>query len=149
MYTLIHAILGYFFLLLMVRILARRPGAQMTPFEFVLIFLLGGVIILSTVGDDRSITNCYGGVIAICLMHRLVGKVKQQSPRLGRLVDGTPILLLKDGQWQVTAMKAVRIDDMDVMAAAREKGIKTLEDIKYAVLERNGAISVIEKKEKA
>jgi uncharacterized membrane protein YcaP (DUF421 family) len=146
MYTLIHAIIGYFFLLLIVRIFARRPGAQMTPFEFVLIFLIGGVIILSTAGDDRSITNCYGAVIVICLMHRLVGQVKQHSPRLGRIIDGTPVLLLKDGQWQVTSMKGVRIDDTDVMAAAREKGIKTLNDIKYAVLERNGAITVIERK---
>ncbi len=88
MYTLLHAVLGYFFLTLMIRVLARRPGAQMTPFEFVLVFLVGGVIILATVGDDRSITNCYGGVIAICLMHRLVGTLKQRSPRLASIIDG-------------------------------------------------------------
>ena len=50
MSTVIHAIVGYFFLLLAVRVLSRRPGSQMTPFEFVIVFLMGGVIILSTVG---------------------------------------------------------------------------------------------------
>ena len=51
MYTILHAIAGYFFLLLTVRVLSRRPGGQMTPFEFVIVFLMGGVIILSTVGN--------------------------------------------------------------------------------------------------
>jgi uncharacterized membrane protein YcaP (DUF421 family) len=145
MYTLVHAVLGYCFLLVIVRVLARRPGAQMTPFEFVLIFLLGGIIILSTVGDDRSMTNCYGGVIAICLLHRLVGAMKQKSARFADLVDGTPIVLLKDGQWQSPSIKQAHVDDADVMASAREKGVKTLNDIKYAVLERNGGISIIKK----
>jgi len=146
MYTLLHAVLGYFFLTLMIRILARRPGAQMTPFEFVLVFLVGGVIILATVGDDHSITNCYGGVIAICLMHRLVGRLKQRSPRWADIIDGKPILLLQNGEWQTSSMKQAHVDDMDVMAAAREKGVRTLDDIKYAVLERNGGISIIKKK---
>src|SRR5436305_14668167 len=145
MYTLLHAVFGYFFLTLMIRVLARRPGAQMTPFEFVLVFLVGGVIILATVGDDRSITNCYGGVIAICLMHRLVGRLKQKSARWADLIDGKPILLLQNGEWQTSSMKQAHVDDMDVMAAARGKGIRTLDQIKYAVLERNGGISLIKK----
>jgi len=145
MYTLVHAVIGYFFLLLMVRVLARRPGAQMTPFEFVLVFLVGGVIILATVGDDRSMTNCYGGVIIICMMHHLMGKLKQKSEWWGRMIDGTPILLVKDDEWQTTSVNMTRVDDMDVMAAARAKGIKRLDQIKYAVLERNGAISIIKK----
>jgi uncharacterized membrane protein YcaP (DUF421 family) len=98
MATLIHAVLGYFFLLLVVRTLARRPGAQMTPFEFVLIFLIGGVIILATAGEDRSITNCYGAVFIICLMHRLMNHLKMRSKRLGAIIDATPVVLLKDGQ---------------------------------------------------
>ena len=145
MYTLLHAVLGYFFLVLVVRLLARRPGAQMTPFEFVLIFLMGGVIILATAGDDHSLTNCFGGVIAICLMHRLLAKMKQRWPRLGVIVDGTPIVLLNNGQWQAQSMQGLRVSDMDVIAAARTKGIKSFDQIKYAVLERNGGISIIKK----
>jgi uncharacterized membrane protein YcaP (DUF421 family) len=146
MYTLLHAVLGYLFLTLMIRVLARRPGAQMTPFEFVLVFLVGGVIILATVGDDHSMTNCYGGVIAICLMHRLVGILKQRSPWWADIIDGKPILLLQNGEWQASSMKQAHVDSMDVMAAARDKGLRTLDEIKYAVLERNGGISIIKKK---
>jgi len=117
----------------------------MTPFEFVLVFLVGGVIILATVGDDHSITNCYGGVVAICLMHRLVNRAKLKWPRFADLVDGKPILLLQNGQWQVGSMRQANIDDIDVMAAARGKNIRNFDEIKYAVLERNGAITLIKK----
>jgi uncharacterized membrane protein YcaP (DUF421 family) len=146
MYTIIHAILGYFFLLLTVRVLTRRPGGQMTPFEFVIVFLIGGVVILSTVGDDRSITNCVCAVITIGLMHGLVSWVKTQSPRLGAIIDGTPLVILKDDQWEDELMKGMRLDANDVMAAARTKGLKDLSKIKYAILERNGTISIIKKK---
>ena len=146
MSTLIHAVIGYVFLLFTIRILARRPGAQMTPFEFVLIFLVGGVIILSTEGDDHSNTNCYGAVIIICMLHRLTGKLKQISRRAGMIIDGMPVVLLQKDQWQAQSMKSKGVQDTDVMAAARDKGLKTLDQIKYAVLERNGSISIIKKK---
>ncbi len=119
----------------------------MTPFEFVLIFLMGGVIILATAGDDRSMTNCFGGVITIGLMHRTVFVVKQRYPRLGAIIDGTPILLLENGQWQTNDMRKARVQDTDVMASARTKGVKTLDQIQYAILERNGAISIIQKED--
>lgn len=145
MITLIHAIFGYLFLVLIVRVLARRPGAQMTPFEFVLVFLIGGIIILTTVANDISITNCFGAVVVICLMHRLISHLKQRFPRMGAWVDGAPVVVLKDGQWQTESMDAMRIDDADVMAAARSKGVRTLDQIKYAIVERNGAISIIKR----
>jgi uncharacterized membrane protein YcaP (DUF421 family) len=145
MHTIIHAVISYFFLLLTVRILSRRPGAQMTPFEFVLIFLIGGVAILATVGDDRSETNSVCAVVAVALMHRSVAGLKQRYRRIAAMVDGTPLVLLKDGKWQTETMKQMRIQDDDVMAAARTKGMKSLNEIKYAILERNGALSVIKK----
>jgi uncharacterized membrane protein YcaP (DUF421 family) len=146
MYTIIHAILGYLFMVLTVRVLSRRPGATMTPFEFVLVVLIGGVVILETVGDDHSIVNCFGAIITIAFMHRMLTSLKYHYPGLGVLVDGTPIVLIKNGQWQLDMMKSMRIDDSDVMAAARTKGIKTLQEIKYAILERNGAITLVAKK---
>jgi uncharacterized membrane protein YcaP (DUF421 family) len=145
MHTIIYAVISYFFLLLTVRILSRRPGAQMTPVEFVLVFLVGGVAILATVGDDRSETNSVCAVMAVALMHRTVAGLKQRYRRVAAIVDGTPLVILKDGQWQTETMEKMRIHDDEVMAAARTKGIKTLGEIKYAILERNGALSVIKK----
>jgi uncharacterized membrane protein YcaP (DUF421 family) len=145
MVTILHAVFGYLFLLLIVRVLSRRPGGQLTLFEFVIVFLIGGVIILSTVGKDRSITNCATAILTIGLMHRLVSAVKGRYPRVAAIVDGTPLTLLKNGEWQLEVMKGMRIDREDVMAAARGKGLTSIHDVAYAVLERNGGISIIRK----
>jgi uncharacterized membrane protein YcaP (DUF421 family) len=141
--TVLHALVGYFYLLLTIRVLRRRPGAQLTPPEFVLIFLIGGVIILATVGNDRSETNSIGAVLTVGLTHRLVSWAKHRFPKVGLVVDGTPLLLRADGEWRTDVMKIMSVTTDDVMAAARTQGIKTAADIDYAVLERNGAVSVI------
>jgi hypothetical protein len=85
----------------MVRVLSRRPGGQLTLFEFVIVFLIGGVIILSTVGKDRSITNCATAILNVGLLHWGVSAIKSKFPRFGAVADGTPLTLLKNGEWQV------------------------------------------------
>ena len=145
MATVIHAIFGYLFLLFIVRVLSRRPGGQLTLFEFVIVFLIGGVIILATVGSDRSITNCGTAILTVGFMHWLVSRIKGQFPRFGEIVDGTPLVLLKNGEWQLETMTGMRIDREDVMAAARGKGVHSIHEVQYAILERNGAISIISK----
>ncbi len=148
MYTIVHAIAGYFFLLFVVRILSRRPGGQLTPFEFVIVFLIGGLIILATVGDDKSATNCIGAILTIGLMHRITAQVRARSRRISTVIDGVPMILLGNGEWHTEAMHGMRIDDQDVMAMARAKGIRNFEGIKYAVLERVGSISIIADEDK-
>lgn len=143
MYTIAHAIIGYIILLLVVRVLTRRPGGQLTPFEFVIVFLIGGVIILATVGDDRSVTNCVCAILTIGLMHRTTARIRALSSRISRSFDGVPLVLLNRGRWHVEAIEGMRLKDDDVMAAARGKGLRDLSEIRYAVLERVGAISIL------
>ena len=142
-----RAIFGYCFLVLMVRIVGRRPGKQLTPFEFVLIFFMGGVTLTPMVGDDRSLTNALLTIASIAVTHFVLSWLKQVSPAVGRIIDGTPLVLLDKGEWQTETLAKTAIQDSDVMGTARDQGIKSLEEIEYAVLERNGEISVIPKEE--
>ena len=84
-------------------------------------------------------------IMTVGLMHRSVAWLKGKSPRFGAIVDGTPLVVVKDGQWQLEVMRGMRIDPEDIMAAARAKQIDSVFAIKYAVLERNGTISVIKR----
>jgi len=141
----IRAFLGYLFLLLIVRVVGRRPGKQLTPFEFVLIFFIGGLALTGIVGDERSFTNAACQIITLGVAHYVVSWGRSRSPRFARIIDGTPLVLLKDGRWQASTMRQMRIADDDVMFAARDRGVKTLQDIDTAMLERNGDISVLSK----
>ncbi len=145
--TIVHAVAGYFALLLVVRVLKRRAGSQMTLFEFVLIFLLGGVIILSTVGNDRSVTNCTCAVISVGLLHRSLSWAKSKNPRIGAILDGTPLVVIKKGEWQAEVVRNMRLRREDVEAATRSANVRSMDDIDFAVLERNGRISVFPKEE--
>ncbi len=147
MATILHAIVGYVFLTVVVRVLQRRAGSQMALFEFVIVFLMGGVIILATVGNDRSVTNCTCAVIAVGLLHRGVSWAKSKSPRFGALLDGTPLVVIRAGVRQDEVIRGMLLKERDLEAAARTRGLTSVDQIDYAILERNGRISVIEKEE--
>jgi uncharacterized membrane protein YcaP (DUF421 family) len=143
--TILHAIAGYFILLLIVRVLKRRAGSQMTLFEFVIVFLMGGIIILSTVGNDRSVTNCTCAVIAVALIHRTIAWGKSKSPTMGAIIDGTPLVIIRHGEWQPEVVTGMKLRQEDIEAAGRSAGANRIQDVDYAILERNGRISVIPK----
>jgi uncharacterized membrane protein YcaP (DUF421 family) len=147
MATILHAVVGYFILLFVVRFLKRRAGSQMTLFEFVLVFLMGGIIILSTVGNDRSVTNCTCAVIAVGLIHRSVAWARSKSPRFGAIVDGTPLVVIRKGVPQQEVIQGMKLRTEDIEAAGRSAGVTRVEDIDYAILERNGRISVMPKED--
>lgn len=144
----IRAILGYYFLVFMMRIAGRRPGKQLTPVDFILVFFSGGLILTATVGDDKSLTNAVIQIVSICAAHYLLVILRAHWPSFGRIADGTPLVLLDRGQWHHQTMKKMLIQDSDVMATARDQGLENLEQIEYAILERNGQISVITKEAK-
>jgi len=145
MEAVVKAVIGYAFLILVVRIVGRRPGKQLAPFEFVLIFFIGGLALTAIVGDERSFTNAVLQVIAIALAHYAISWGRARSSRFARLVDGTPLILLERGSWRAETLSKMRIDDDDVMFAARDRGVAALSDIDCALLERNGDISIIPK----
>jgi uncharacterized membrane protein YcaP (DUF421 family) len=143
----LRAVFGYCFLLFCVRIVGRRPGRQMTPFEYVIVFFVGGLTLTYMVGDDRSLINAMCQITAVALSHQLLTLIRMRVPTIGRLVDGSPLVLMNKGEWQVDTLRRMGVQDDDVMASARDKGIMQLEQIDYAVLERNGEISVLKKQQ--
>jgi uncharacterized membrane protein YcaP (DUF421 family) len=140
----LRAIFFYVFLVLVVRIVGRRPGKQITPFEFVLVFFMGGLALTAMVGDDASLTNAFIQVLTVALAHFLIATARSKSKWFARMVDGTPLMLLENGQWRSNTLSKMRIQDDDVMAQARDQGIASLDRIEIAILERNGQISIIE-----
>jgi uncharacterized membrane protein YcaP (DUF421 family) len=143
MAAVLRAFFGYFFLVFIVRIVGRRPGKQLTPFEFVLIFFIGGLALTAIVGDDASYTNALCQIITIAVAHDVLVLIRGRSSKIARLFDGTPLILLEEGQWRSTTLQQMGIQDDDVMASARDQGLAQLTDIGTAVLERNGELSII------
>lgn len=142
-YTVFRAAFGYLFLILMVRIVGRRPGKQLTPFEFVLIFYLGGLTLTGMVGDEVSLTNAVCQIITVGMCHYILAWLRYRSSRVAQLLDGVPLFLLEHKKWRTDTLSHMRIQDDDVMDMARDQGLRDLTDIKTAVLETFGEISII------
>jgi len=142
-YTVFRAAFGYLFLVFMVRIVGRRPGKQLTPFEFVLIFYLGGLTLTGIVGDEVSLTNAVCQILTVGMCHYVLAWLRYRSSRVAQLLDGVPLFLLEQNEWRTDTLSQMSIQDDDVMDMARAQGIRDLSGIQAAVLETYGEISVI------
>ncbi|HEY3707263.1 MAG TPA: YetF domain-containing protein [Terracidiphilus sp.] len=142
-FIILRAVFGYLFLVFMVRIVGRRPGKQLTPFEFVLIFYLGGLTLTGLVGTEMSLTNAVTQIITVALCHYILTCLRIRSDTFAKILDGTPLVLLDNGRWRTRTMSNMRLQDDDVMDMAREQGISDLSGIRVAVLETFGQITII------
>lgn len=143
LFAIFRAVWGYLFLIFIARIVGRRPGKQLTPFEFVLIFYLGGLTLTGMAGKDISFTNAVLQIMTVAGVHWIITALRAHSPLIARILDGTPLILVNGGQWRRQTLRMMHITQMDVMATARDQNLSNIEDIHTAILERNGEISVL------
>jgi uncharacterized membrane protein YcaP (DUF421 family) len=148
LFTILRAAFGYLFLVLIVRIVGRRPGKQLTPFEFVLIFYLGGLTLTGMVGAEMSLTNALCQILTIALCHYGLTWLRLRSDTFTRVLCGTPLVLLENGHWRSRTLSKQQLQDDDVMDMAREQGIRDLSGIKLAMLETYGQINIIPAEQK-
>ena len=142
-FTIFRAVFGYLFLVLMVRIVGRRPGKQLTPFEFVLVFYLGGLTLTGMVGDEVSLTNAVCQILTVGVCHYVLAFVRFRSKTVAKVLDGVPLILLEHKQWRTETLSRMGLQDDDVMDMARDQGLQDLTKIKTAVLETFGEISIV------
>lgn len=134
----------YVFLLLVFRISGQRSLGQVTTFDFVLLLIIAETTQQALLGEDFSMTKAFLLIVTLIALDIGLSLLKQRSPRLDRLLEGLPLVIVENGQPLHERMAKARVDEDDVMSAARElQGLERMEQIKYAVLERNGNISII------
>jgi uncharacterized membrane protein YcaP (DUF421 family) len=139
----LRAAIGYLTLLFVVRLIGRRALSMMAPFDLILLFIFGGIMIGAIVGDDHSFVGALSAVFTIGLMHIIVSACKRWFPTFAQVVDGTPVVVYELGHWHEERMRALRLSQQDVMAAARQTGIKSIKQVGYAIAERDGKIAII------
>ncbi len=142
--SILRAVAVYLFLLLIFRIAGRRTLAEMTSFDFVLLLVISETTQQALIGNDFSVTTA--GILILTLIGLDIGisLIKVAYPRFEKWIDGVPIILIEDGHIHQDRMKKARVDEADILTNARRlQGIERLDQIKYAVLERSGGISII------
>ena len=144
--SVIRAAVVYFMLLVVFRLAGNRSIGQITAFDFVLLLIISESIQQAMITSDFSLTNAFLIIVTLVGLDIMMSLWKQRSKRLERILDGVPVLLIENGKLNKHIMNKERVDEGDILAAAREKiGIERIDQIKHAVVEANGAISIIPK----
>lgn len=134
----------YVFLMVIFRIAGKRTFYEMTPFDFVLLLILAETTQQALLGDDFSITNSV--ILIITLVSADIGMslLTARSQRLEKWVEGVPVILVSEGRLLRDRADRARIAEDDILEAARElRGLERMDQIKYAILERSGGITII------
>jgi uncharacterized membrane protein YcaP (DUF421 family) len=142
--AILRASVIYFFLLIMMRIAGRRTMGETTTFDFVLLLIIAETTQQALLGDDYSITNAALLITTIVGIDILMSHLKVRFGTLDRIIEGIPMIIVENGQPLTDRLKKSRMDEHDILAAARRlRGLERMEQIKYAVLEANGEITII------
>jgi uncharacterized membrane protein YcaP (DUF421 family) len=134
----------YLVLLVIFRVAGKRSLGQATTFDFVLLLIVGEATQQALLGEDFSVTNAALVIVTLVGIDVGLSLWKQRSPALDRILEGQPLIVVEHGRPVREHMRRARVDDHDVLAAARElQGLERMDQIRYAVLERNGTISIV------
>ena len=133
----VRGLLIYFFLILLLRATSKRQIGQMSPFDLVLLMVLSNAVQNSMNGGDNSVTS--GLILAVTLVaaNWTVGKITSSSKTMEKLIEGSPQLLFHDGKVYE------KITRQELIAAVHKAGYNDLSEVRTAILENDGSISII------
>lgn len=144
MESIIRAVCVYVFLLIVFRIAGKRTLSEISTFDLVLLLIISETTQQAMVGDDPSMTNAALLILTLVGGEIVLSSLKQWIPKLDAILEPTPVVLAKDGKLYTDRMNRERVDTSDVLEAARSQlGLERLDQIKAAVLEKGGTISII------
>jgi uncharacterized membrane protein YcaP (DUF421 family) len=133
----------YAVLLLMIRLSGKRAVGQFTPFDILLVVLLGNAVQNALLGEDTSVGGGLLLAATLIALNWAVGLASARIPRVERWVEGVPVLLARDGEVYRDVLRQQMVSREDFEKAMREAGCLEMEDIRLAVLENNGHITLV------
>ncbi|HSH31237.1 MAG TPA: YetF domain-containing protein [Candidatus Saccharimonadales bacterium] len=146
MNSVLRAAFIYVFLLVMLRLSGKRTLSEMTTFDFILLLIIGESTQQALLGDDFSLVNAVVVITTLITIDIMSSLLKQRSDQVEKWLEGAPLIILENGQPLKDRMIKERVDESDILQAARSsQGLERLDQIKYAVLEKSGGISIVPK----
>ena len=141
----IRAAFIFFFILLLTRVVGRRELASMEPFDLILLVVIGDLVQQGVTQNDFSVVGAVLAITTMAMLTILVSWAGWRWRALRPVLEGEPIILVQDGEPIKRNLDRNRITVDEVAAAAREQQVTGRDDVRWAVLETSGRISIIPK----
>jgi uncharacterized membrane protein YcaP (DUF421 family) len=138
----LRGLVVYFALLFLLRITGKRQIGQLSPFDLILLLLISEAVQNAIIADDKSII---GGVIAVVTLigiNYLVGLATFKNKRVETFMEGRPQVIIHEGKIFEDVMNESKLTQQELHSALRHQGYFSVQDVKLAILETNGTVSI-------
>jgi uncharacterized membrane protein YcaP (DUF421 family) len=139
----IRATVVFFFIFLVTRVAGRRELSTLEPFDVILLVVLGDLVQQGITQSDQSVTGTLIVISTITLLSVAVSWMSFRSRKVRLATEGEPLILVQDGQIIERNLRRERLTRGDLEEAARGQQVGSLADIRWAILEKEGSISII------
>lgn len=140
----LRALAIYLFLVVVFRISGKRTLAEVTTFDFVLLLIISEATQQALLGDDFSVTMAFLVITTLIGLDIFFSLVQRRFKPVDRLMSGLPLVLVDNGRLLHERLKKVRVDEAEILHSARQlHGLERMDQVKYAVLETSGGISIV------
>jgi uncharacterized membrane protein YcaP (DUF421 family) len=143
----VRSIVVYAFVLFLLRFTGKRQIGQLAPFDLVLLLMLSNAVQNALNGGDVSVAGGLLSATTLVALNSIVAVVTSKSKKAEAIIEGHPLVLIHNGKLYDAMMDRARLTHHELNAALRQAGCGCVEDVHYAVLENNGAISVVARKD--
>jgi uncharacterized membrane protein YcaP (DUF421 family) len=144
METIVRAAALYLIVWLVMRITGKRTLAQVTIFDFVLLLFVSQAGQQALMGDDLSLVNALLIIVTLVGIHLLFTAANYRWSAFDKFANDVPLVLMDDGEVIHDRLRKSRVSEDDILEQARmNHGLERMDQIKYAVLERTGGISIV------
>ena len=142
--SVIKATVVFFALWAILRVSGRRTLGEMTAFDFVLFMIIGGSTQRAITGQDYSLTNALLLVATFVALDVALSIAELKSPLFRRILNGMPMILVENGRLMAGRLRRARLTEDNVLEAARRlHGLERIDQIKFAILEGSGEITIV------
>jgi uncharacterized membrane protein YcaP (DUF421 family) len=141
----IRAVVLFFFIVFITRVIGRRELSSLSPFDLILLIILGDAIQQGLTQDDYSVTGAIIAVSTIATLQVATSYVSYRSRRARKILEGLPIVVVQDGKFVEANLKRERMTSDEIEEEMRVQQIASLDRVEWAILETNGTMSFIPK----
>jgi uncharacterized membrane protein YcaP (DUF421 family) len=133
----------YLFLLVALRLMGKREFSQLSPFELVTLLIIPEILTESLHMGEASLTSAFVGVATLLTLVFLTSLLAYRIPRLGRITEGEPVVLVQHGFLVPSALHRERVSPVEILSEMHKAGLETMDQVKWGVLEPDGKISFV------
>jgi uncharacterized membrane protein YcaP (DUF421 family) len=142
----LRAIVLYVFIVFVTRVVGRRELSSLSPFDLILLIILGDAIQQGLTQDDYSLTGAMIAVGTIATLQVVTSYVSFRSTRARKVLEGLPIVVIERGKLVAENLKRERMTEDEVAEEMRQQQIGSFDEVEWAIVETNGSISFIKKR---